>query len=58
MISFPSHSFGRDAFWSAQFGDAGLAAQAVQNDPDLLFGRKALAGGPTDVLYEPVASKN
>ena len=43
-----------DTFTTAKLGDAGLAAQAVQNYPDLLFGLMALAGCPTDVLHDPL----
>src|ERR1035437_3749634 len=43
-----------NAFTAAKLGDAGLAAQAVQNYPDLLFGRMAFAGCPADVLHEPL----
>src|ERR1700693_4892548 len=42
-----------NAFTAAKLGDAGLAAQAVQNYPDLLFGRMALTGCPADVLHDP-----
>jgi hypothetical protein len=40
-----------NAFTAAKLGDAGLAAKAVQNYPDLPFGRMALAGCPADVLH-------
>ena len=43
-----------NTFAAAKLSDAGLAAQAVQNDADLLFGRMAFAGDPADVLYEPL----
>jgi len=43
-----------NALPAAKLGDAGLAAQAVQNDPDLLFRRMTFAGCPADVLYEPL----
>src|ERR1700690_622632 len=43
-----------NAFTAAKLGDTGLAAQAVQNYPDLLFGRMALAGCPADVLHNPL----
>jgi hypothetical protein len=39
-----------DALAAAQLGDAHLAAQAVQHDADLLFGRVALARRPADAL--------
>ena len=35
---------------AAQLGDAHLAAQAVQHDADLLFGRVAFARRPADAL--------
>src|ERR1019366_360047 len=38
---------------TAERGGA-FAAQAVQNYPDLLFGRMALAGCPADVLHDPL----
>src|SRR5277367_2242549 len=41
-------------FTAAQLGNAGLAAQAIQNYPDLLFGRMTLAGCPADVLHDPL----
>src|SRR5271168_3266493 len=43
-----------NAFTAAQLGNAGLAAQTVQNYPDLLFGRMTLAGCPADVLHDPL----
>src|SRR5271167_4142311 len=43
-----------NAFTAAQLGNAGLAAQAIQNYPDLLFGRMTLAGCPADVLHDPL----
>src|SRR5665811_2327157 len=43
-----------NAFMATQLSDAGLAAQAVQNYPDLLFGRMAFAGCPADVLHDPL----
>src|SRR6476646_9413669 len=39
-----------DALAAAQLSDADLAAQAVQDDPDLLFGRVTPARRPADVL--------
>jgi hypothetical protein len=39
-----------DALAAAQLGDRVLAAQAVQHDADLLFGRVTLARRPADVL--------
>ena len=39
-----------DAFAAAQLGDAVLAAQAIQHDADLLFGRVVLPRRPADVL--------
>src|SRR5271167_1030534 len=43
-----------NAFTAAQLGNAGLAAQTIQNYPDLLFGRMTLAGCPADVLHDPL----
>src|SRR5512141_2152035 len=39
-----------NAFAPAQLGDRVLAAQAVQNDADLLFGRELTPRGTADVL--------
>src|SRR5665213_2911856 len=39
-----------DAFLAAQLGDAVLAAQAVQNDPDLVLGREVPPGRTADIL--------
>ena len=41
----------RDAFLAAQFGDAVLAAQAFQHDPDRVFRREMTTGLPSNVLY-------
>src|SRR3990170_2740206 len=38
-----------DAFLAAELGDAVLAAQALEDDADLLLGRKLPPGGPPDV---------
>ena len=40
-----------DAFLAAQLGDAVLAAQPIQHDADLVFGREMPPGLPPDVLY-------
>src|SRR4029077_13736113 len=40
----------RDPLAATQLGNAVLAAQAFQNDPDLLLGRIMLARRPSDVL--------
>src|SRR3981189_3052378 len=40
----------RDPLAATQLGNAVLAAQAFQNDPDLLLGRIVLARRPSDVL--------
>src|SRR3979409_2454755 len=40
----------RDPLAATQLGNAVLAAQALQNDPDLLLGRIVLARRPSDVL--------
>ena len=40
----------RDPLAATQLGNAVLAAQAFQNDPDLLLGRRVLARRPSDVL--------
>src|SRR3954469_465083 len=42
------------AFTAAQLGNAGLAAQAVENDPDLLFRRMPFAGCTADGLHDPL----
>ena len=42
--------------WSTFFL-ASFAAQAVQNDPDLLIRRMTFAGCPADVLYEPLGRR-
>jgi hypothetical protein len=42
----------RDPLAPAALGDALLAVQAPQHDPDLLFGRVLLAGTPADVLHD------
>src|SRR5665213_2427859 len=39
-----------NAFPAAQLGDAVLAAQAVQNDPDLVLGREVPPGRTADIL--------
>ncbi len=31
-----------------------IATQPVQNNPNLLFGRMTFAGGPANILYEPL----
>jgi hypothetical protein len=41
-----------DALAAAQLGDRLLAAQAIQHDADLLFGRVALARRPADAFDE------
>jgi len=43
----------RDAFLATQLGDAVLAAQAVQHDPDLVLGRKVPPGRAPDILERP-----
>jgi len=43
-----------NAFTAAKLGDARLTAQAVQNYPDLLFLRMALARCPAAVLHNPL----
>jgi len=39
---------------AAQLGNVGLAAQTVQNYPDLLFGQMTLVDCPADVLHDPL----
>src|SRR5262245_22276789 len=39
----------RDAFLAAQLGNAGLAAQALKHDADLLYGRVLPARRPPDI---------
>src|SRR3546814_10044480 len=43
-----------NAFLAAQLGDAVLAAQAIQHDADLVFGREVPAGCTPDVLHHPL----
>jgi len=43
-----------DAFLTAQLGDAILAAQAFQHDPDLVFGGIVFACRSADVPYDPL----
>jgi hypothetical protein len=42
------HALG-DAFAPTKLGDRSFAAQAVQNDADLLLGRVVFPGGPSDI---------
>jgi hypothetical protein len=44
-----------DALTTAQLGNAVLALQAVQHDPDLLFSRILFARGPTNVIDNLIA---
>ncbi len=46
---------GTDALAAAQLGNAVLAVQAVQDNPDLVFRRIMFAGGPADVLDDLLA---
>src|SRR3546814_13891704 len=43
-----------NAFLAAQLGDAVLAAQAIQHDADLVFGREVPAGCTPAVLHHPL----
>ncbi len=40
-----------DALLAAQFGDAVLAAQAIEHDPDLVFRREMPTGRTSDILH-------
>ena len=44
-----------NALTAAQLGNAVLALEAIQHDPDLLFGRILFAGRSTDVLDDLLA---
>ena len=44
-----------DAFLAAQLGNAVIAAQAVEHDPDLVFSREMPPGLPPDVLHHPLS---
>ena len=44
-----------NAFLAAQFGNGVITAQAVQNDPDLVFCREMPTGPAADVLYDLLA---
>jgi len=46
-----------DAFPAAKLGNARLAPQAVQHNPDLLFRRVLLAGRPSDVLHKSLGRR-
>jgi hypothetical protein len=56
----PQHGLGNGpsalgyAFTAAQLGNAGLAAQAVEHDLDLLFRRMPFAGCTADGLHDPL----
>src|SRR5690606_2924903 len=43
-----------DPFLAAQLGNAVLAAQAFQHDPDLVFGREVPTRRTPDVLHHPL----
>src|SRR5690606_29263498 len=44
----------RDAFLAAQLGDAVLAAQTFQHDPDLVLSREVPACRTSNVLHHPL----
>src|SRR5690606_35794265 len=43
-----------DPFLAAQLGNAVLAAQAFQHDPDLVFGREVPTRRTPDILHHPL----
>src|SRR3546814_19206635 len=46
-----------DPFLAAQLGNAVLAAQAFQHDPDLVFGREVPTRRTPDVLHHPLRDR-
>jgi hypothetical protein len=45
----------RDAFLAAQLSNAVLAAQPIEHDADLVFGREMATGLPPNVLHDPLS---
>lgn len=43
-----------NALATAEFGNAGFAAQPVEDDADFLLGGILLAGGPANISHEPL----
>src|SRR3546814_20374112 len=48
----------RNAFLAAQLGDTVVAAQTVQHDPDLVFGREVQSSRTQDILNHPLSRRS